>query len=286
MAYSLPDRLPGKKHASNTQYETSNMRDYKGLSGVPAQNARPSTSTFYTDTQSGDSGYSEDFAWKTIEKEEPTRAGSASGQRKNNPHPLETFMVWKFPNKILESDNAMKAELLKELCEDKIRSTYQVDYMGLNQGEETTFRQPENFVTYVQKHIPPKTLNSTVRVDYQAPENDLGNLQGNTTRYGCNSKKVVPAIGVVPTVIKRSPSMKPTYDTSYTAEYATQEEDDMKVYVDMYPDLTQYMKNMTTKEKDVVKKMLKAAQETQEDNKGDGERVQERISGWDGPSWK
>ena len=92
MAYSLPDRLPGKQNgANNTQYETSNMRDYKGLNGIPAQNARPGTSTFYTDTHTGDTKYTDDFAWKTIEREQSTRAGSASGQRKNNPHPLGMF---------------------------------------------------------------------------------------------------------------------------------------------------------------------------------------------------
>ena len=178
MAYSLPESLPGNKTNKELtmQYETSNMRDYQGLSGIPAQNARPGTSNFHTNTKTEDTKYSEDFGWKTVDRDNPHRAGSASGQRKNNPHPLETFMVWKFPDKILESDHAIKESLLKELCEDKIRSTYQVDYMGLNQGEETTFRQPENFVTHVQKHIPPKTLNSTVRVDYQSPNTDLGEL--------------------------------------------------------------------------------------------------------------
>ena len=65
----------------------------------------------------------------------------------------------------------------------------------------------------------------------------------------------------------------------------------------MYPDLTQYMKNMTTKEKDVVKNMLRATQgeqqqqpqqqqQQQPQQKKKEDRIQERISGWDGPSWK
>jgi len=284
MAYSIPDSLLVKQNNDiSTLYETSNMRDYKGLPGSPANNGRPGTSNFYSNTNTGDTKYNEDFGWKTVETEIPTKAGSASGQRNNNPHPKETFMVWKFPHKISESDDVMKESLLKELCEDKIRSTYQVDYMGLKQGEKSTFRHPENFITHVKKHMPPHTLSSTVRVDYQTPETDLGNLQGNTTRYGCNAKKVIPAIGVVPTVIHRSPLMKPTYDTSYTDEFTNQEEDNIKVSVSQYPDLTQFIKNMSVKEKGVVNKMFSYVKKGVEDQP---EVIQQRISGWDGPSWK
>ena len=61
---------------------------------------------------------------------------------------------------------------------------------------------------------------------------------------------------------------------------------------------------MTTKEKDVVKNMLRATQgeqqqqqqpqqqqqkqqqQPQQQQKKKEDRIQERISGWDGPSWK
>lgn len=278
--YSVPEKFPGEDQQHDTTlYETSNMRDYKGLPGSPAANGRPSTSTFYSDTGTGQTGYNEDFGWKSMKREMPLKSGSSSGQRKNNPHPLETFMVWKFPDKMTMDDNEMKESLLKELCEDKIRSTYEVDYTGLKQGEASTFRQTEHFADHIQRHIPRKTLGSTARVDYQTPENIL---ERNTTRYGCNEKKDKCAVGVVPTVVKRSPLMKPNYETSYSEGFGTREEDNVKAYLTQYPDLAQYTKNMSVKEKKVVQSMLEALRIADCE---EGKKV-ERISGWDGPSWK
>ena len=45
----------------------------------------------------------------------------------SNPHPKETFMVWKFPSKVPIEENGYPNEhMMKEICKDKIRSTYQV----------------------------------------------------------------------------------------------------------------------------------------------------------------
>ena len=286
--YSIPDKLPAKQtNASDTLYETSNMRDYKGLPGSPARNGRPGTSNFCSDTKTGQTQYNEEFEGKSIDRDDPMKSGSSSGQRKNNPHPLETFMVWKFPDKMQLSDGMMKESLLKELCEDKIRSTYQVDYMGLKQGEPTQFRRPEQFAEYIQKHCPPKTLCSTGRVDYQTPETHIEELQGNTTRFGCNAKKEIPAVGVVPTVVHRSPQMKPTYDTSYTDEFAKRQDDYVNDCVREYPDISKHFKKMTVKERKVIEGMLSAIKAGESpDDPQDRFGMIERISGWDGPSWK
>ena len=45
----------------------------------------------------------------------------------SNPHPQETFMVWKFSSKVPIDKNGYPNEhMMKEICKDKIRSTYQV----------------------------------------------------------------------------------------------------------------------------------------------------------------
>lgn len=276
LSYSVPENLPEKDcnitMNSHQFYETSNMRDYQGLPGKPAENARPPTSNFYSATDTGATNYTEEFARKDVMKEDFGRPGTCSGQRKNNPHPLETFMVWKFPNKLpREEQIKIKEELMHEICQDKTRSTYQVDYFGQKQGDESKKSLPSKFVNTQKNVVPDYTLNTTVRVDYQKPSYK-GNLSGNTTRYGCNNKGRQPAVGVVPTVIQRSPLIKPAYDTSYTDEFANQ-----KYKNEPVTDLCKYMQNMSANEKKVIANMLEAI---------NNKNPVERISSWDGPSWK
>ena len=47
----------------------------------------------------------------------------------------------------------------------------------------------------VKSNKPPHKLDSTKRIDYQNPQRH-GNLKNNTSRYGCNSLKHIPATGV------------------------------------------------------------------------------------------
>jgi len=278
LSYSVPQRLLEKDATMEKHfYETSNKRDFKGLSGYPAENARPSTSTFYSETETGDTTYDKEFGWKVVKKQNCERHGTASGQRKNNPHPKETFMVWKFPDNQPLGDQLKlnKEELMQEICQDKIRSTYQVDYLGCKQGEKKK-RNPIPILTDNKQDDPEYTLNTTVRVDYQEPSYK-GNLSGNTTRYGCNGKKVSPAVGVVPTVIHRSPLMKTFYDTSYTDEFANNDNKNMSR--NDKPDLNNYMKHLSLKEKSVISSMLQSVN-------GQTHEPVDRISSWDGPSWK
>ena len=42
----------------------------------------------------------------------------------------------------------------------------------------------------------PYSLNSTMRFSYQFPKQPADILKSNTTRFGCNSKKHIPASGI------------------------------------------------------------------------------------------
>ena len=79
-----------------------------------------------------------------------------------------------------------------------------------------------------------------------------------------------PFTFTVPTVIHRS---KTQYDTSYTDEFMSKDvgEGNKKI-----PDLSHYFKNMTVNDKKVIVDMLKTVES----------KSCERISDWDGPSWK
>ena len=74
-----------------------------------------------------------------------------------------------------------------------INSYLQVDYTGSKQGEKRKPREPSKFPIETP-HEAPVTLNTTVRVDYQSP-NQKGSLQSNTTRYGCNANRASVATG-------------------------------------------------------------------------------------------
>ena len=69
--------------------------------------------------------------------------------------------------------------------------------------------------------------------------------------------------------------MKTMYDTSYTEEFANKDDDNETVP----SDLSDYIKNMSVNEKRVISKMLHSVN-------GKGKESVERISSWDGPSWK
>jgi len=82
----------------------------------------PAKSEFTTTAQAN-------FGWKQQTKEEPIRTGTASGQRRNNPHPHEAFMTWKLnKRKIAVDTEKLGAEddsELKKILRDQVTSTYQ-----------------------------------------------------------------------------------------------------------------------------------------------------------------
>ena len=64
----------------------------------------------------------------------------------------------------------------------------------MKQGAKAEARKASKYAEEVSV-VPEHTLDTTVRVDYQKPSYKQ-NLNGKTTRYGCNGKRVAPAVGV------------------------------------------------------------------------------------------
>ncbi|KAL5011376.1 hypothetical protein ScPMuIL_009927 [Solemya velum] len=201
-------------------YGTSYQRDFpqKQLSETKA--VRPMTSQgFVPDISDQGTTYGTEFNTKQMAPAVPIRSGTASGDRNNKPHPLQSFLIWRFPSKAREehtkcpwseelTDEKM-AQVSKRLCQ----STYQCDYLGIPQGcqVKSAFGETNDW-----KERVPYTLDSVQRYSYQAPVPPKP-LRNATTRYACNKKKNIPADGTIPTASARYMHIKPrtTYDRHY-----------------------------------------------------------------------
>jgi hypothetical protein len=149
-----------------------------------------------------------------VQRVHPIRAGSASGNRRNNPHPQETFMVWRFPRQHTprEGDATRKevstasasrfyptnADVERIYAPLKL-TTYRRDYeMSANAAEAIRLAQlagvPYQFLfdDGSRSHSvidAPHTLNTVHRASYQPHVYTHEILRPSTTRYGCNKNK-------------------------------------------------------------------------------------------------
>ncbi|XP_046562188.1 testis-expressed protein 26-like isoform X1 [Haliotis rubra] len=205
-------------------YKTTYKREYIKRRDPEVRALRPMTSQAYTNAYSlsgpvGNTTYHMEYNAKSELQQEPVRSGSASGNRKNNPHPSNAFMVWRFPSNknpvpdvtpwAEEVTNEKLNQVHKRLCS----STYQTDYLGIPQGFQV--RSAYNLPGDWRENIP-YTLDSVQRYSYQgaAPQNEL---RVPTTRYGSNKKKQLAANGGIPTANQYLNSIKSrtTYDRHY-----------------------------------------------------------------------
>jgi hypothetical protein len=228
-----------KKELNDQQfghYKTTHKIDYPGYnSGLYSDAHRnPENGTKKSIEPPAKSQFSTtagtDYSWKDYSKEEPIRSGTASGQRKNNPHPHEAFIKWKLNKNKLFIDPGMASKLgdedklLKEIFKDQGHSTYQMDFQD-NSSNIKEMRRTAEYELESWKNPPqaPKTNSrkneqnrwkeniaqefssdqhiSTNRMTYGKPIHHE-DLDDNTTRYGCNQKKMISAKGAVPTVIQ------------------------------------------------------------------------------------
>jgi len=213
---------------SKPPYSTTYGREFAALPGKsaiadPPLDTRASYQASYElSGPVGVSQYESEFYQKLKRKTTPIRTGSASGNRRNNPHPLESFLNWKLPPKPhaerygSEWAGELTDEILDAVCRGKIRSTYQQDFLGVPQGFQPTapVKLPVDWKSKVGY-----SLDSSMRRCYQRPSQQY-ELKGNTSRYGCNKFKAVPAHGVVPTVSSRQMHLKnrTSYDMDYEGE--------------------------------------------------------------------
>ncbi|XP_020629597.1 uncharacterized protein LOC110066695 isoform X2 [Orbicella faveolata] len=264
-------------------YMTTNKREFGGTFGPPAGNARPDTSKIFPSRENKNlSTYQTDFNDKNVRKARAIRAGSAFGDKRNNPHPSEAFMIWKFPSRLppvhMEEINP---ETMQELEQGQLKSTYQSDYTGIPQGVNISTVFEGDLVPALYK--PPYTLDSTTRYTYQTPA-VKSELAGNLTRFGCNKNKYKPAVGAVPTVSYNSPQMHLYGRTHYSRDYvdksAVLKEGSRKFQYGPIPTLDEYLKTAKPHEREsLLRKIQSIAVKDKQEN-----RDPEWLSQWTGPA--
>ncbi|XP_073673412.1 testis-expressed protein 26 [Garra rufa] len=192
-------------------FETSHKRDfiYRPISSIPTLRPKTSGKIFRNSYSLGDpvgaTAYSEDFCWKPVSKTACIRSATASGNRRNNPHPSQAFMIWRHSADQMQSFDG-SSHLQRSLTEKEIqkalsaqyRSTYRTDFLGLPQGIMKNHAIFTPFLT--RSHAVHYYTQTEMRHNYRPPKTKL-ELLGNNSRYGCNKLHGVAARGIVPTVI-------------------------------------------------------------------------------------
>ncbi|XP_066555809.1 testis-expressed protein 26 isoform X2 [Amia ocellicauda] len=279
-------------------YETSNNRDFIYRPNSATQAVRPTTSKAYRVSYElgdpvGASFYSQEFCWKPFSKPDHIRSGTSSGNRRNNPHPSQSFMVWQLPKQEKQISTDSRSPWKKPPSEEEIRkaltaqyrSTYKTDYLGIPQGFQVkhVIPAPLNW----KRDIPRCSLTET-RHHYQPPKHNP-DLRSSTSRYGSNTQHRVPAKGVVPSVtyehIKIQENGKQL--TTYDRHFGGQKEDISTVLNSLQPqELHHFLQNVPEKDKVLLQRFLRSVtfgSQTKHTTDPLSPSKPDRMSGWPGP---
>nr|XP_029133374.1 testis-expressed protein 26-like [Labrus bergylta] len=285
-------------------YETSNKRQFVYRPNSAEMLLSP-TSTSFIDSFSrsgplGSTVYKNDFCWRPVLKPESIRTGTASGQRRNNPHPSQSFMIWRlpreaarsrdyvsFPWKCPPSQGVIRKALTAQYC-----STYRCDFMGMPQGRVYLLVKAS-----VQKRLAPLysrreallSADTEMRDNHCKPKQKTGLL----CNHSFNADLKGPCHGIVPTVVKRHvDTQQKRYDlTNYDTFYGKRMADVSGVLKSLLPQELQQLQNVLPEEekKTVKTVMSKGAQPNNKEGVNKLPAVvpdscaPERISSWPGP---
>ncbi|XP_059188052.1 testis-expressed protein 26-like [Centropristis striata] len=205
-------------------YETSNRRQFVYRPNSAAEILLCPKSTSFIDSYSqsgplGSSVYNKDFRWKPACKPECIRTGTASGQRRNNPHPSQSFMMWRLPRDAARSSRYVSFPWNCPPSEGEIRkaltaqysSIYRCDYTGMPQGDDHINNAERRLAPlHSRKEMPLSTV-TEMRDNYRQPK-QKPELLGNYSHYSCSTD---PNCGIVPNVVQRHAQQKRSDLTNY-----------------------------------------------------------------------
>ncbi|XP_017564063.1 testis-expressed protein 26 isoform X2 [Pygocentrus nattereri] len=272
-------------------YETSQRREfvYRPNSSTPV--LRPLTTNAYKNSYDltdpvGRTAYSEDFYWKPPSKPVCIRTGSASGNRKNNPHPSQAFLVWRLPPGLKLCKNPPSEEEVRKVLSAQYKSTYSTDFLDLPKGIFLN-----RTVLAPLKHSA-NALQTEMRYNYRKPVLKA-ELQGNISRYGCNGLHTVAPKGIVPTVVHKHITNQESRKqlTTYDRHFGGKCTDLSSTLKFLQPEeLQQFYKHLPEKEKVEVQASLQRAlsppgqvKKTKDSVGLSRPLVLDRVSVWPGP---
>ncbi|KAM6960528.1 testis-expressed protein 26 [Aplochiton taeniatus] len=251
-------------------YETSQRRDYIYRPISSTLVLRPPTSQAYKNSVSlsepvGSTAYNEDFRPKPASKPDCIRTGSASGNRRNNPHPSQSFMVWRLPKGVKQSStdgsvprkNPLSEEEIRNVLTAQYRSTYRTDFLGMPQGLKPINHGLLAPLSSRQQNVP-HSIHTEMRNNYRLPR-QRSELQGNTSRYGCNALHEVAPKGIVPAVVHGHirNQEKRSQLTTYDSYFAGKNSDVTALLKSLQPkELQHFCKHLPEKDKMVVQTFL------------------------------
>ncbi|XP_063067092.1 testis-expressed protein 26-like [Engraulis encrasicolus] len=249
-------------------YQTSHKRDFVHWPNTSEPLYGTQTPTLqrkpYVPTKSPEhlaaTEYSAAFCWKPVCKPESIRTGTSSGTRRNNPHPKEEFMVWRLPRGLKQLSGGTPGpefateQQIAEALSAQYRSTYRTNYLGIPQGAQP----PKKLKPLPLENNPPYTLNTEMRHHFQRPT-EKQELQGNTTRYGCNARHGLAPKGIVPTVVNGhiKNQEKGKQLTTYDMHYGGKTTDISAILRSLNPhELIQLYKHLSPQDKNAVDEFL------------------------------
>ncbi|KAK9521114.1 hypothetical protein VZT92_020950 [Zoarces viviparus] len=246
-------------------YQTSNRRQFVYRPKSAAEILVSPTSTSFIDSysQSGPFGstvYNKDFCWKPPCKPECIRTGTSSGQRRNNPHPSQSFMKWRLPRDAAQNSEYVGFPWKCPPSEGEIRealtaqysSIYRCDYMGMPQGHDLINKGEGRLAP---RYSRPEMLLSTdteMRDNYRQPKQ---RLLGNYSLYSCTEPNVARR-GVVPTVEQRHTQQKRSDLTNYDRFCGKRVTDVTNMIKSLLPEeLQQLHRTLPEEEKEAITKV-------------------------------
>ncbi|XP_026228713.1 testis-expressed protein 26-like [Anabas testudineus] len=284
-------------------YETSHRRQFIYRPNSATEISLCPTSTSFIDSYSrsgpfGSTVYNKDFCWKPACKTECIRTGTASGQRRNNPHPSKSFMMWRLPRDATRSLEYARFPCKyppseEELCKAltaQYHSTYRCDFMGMPQGYDNVNNAERRLAPlHSRRHVQISTDTET-RDNYRQPKQKPA-LLGKHSHYSCNIDPNTTCRGIVPTVVQRHilTQQKRSDLTTYDRFCGKRVSDVSSVMKSLLPQELQYLYRILPEEdKEAVKHVLSKDSDPNNKEKGNkrpavSSSSPEWISSWTGP---